>query len=251
MGNKFSLLGRKKYKLTDKITIHIPTIEEIRKTETSEQEYYQAVFLFTKTQCDIMVELDEVGKDYTQVDDYDLFVSFFGSEIQQRNIKDDIWKLLFENLDRSDIYIYKRESDNQIVFGDINQNLIIDKDIFNLLADIFRQINHQKKNDEYLKVPEEATRRYILDRAKLKRERAKKRAKNTSSGLEGCILLLVNNCNFKYNFQTVNEVTIYDFYCSFKQIFKDKEVDGILSAYFAGNVKQESLTENKLNRIIL
>ena len=35
--------------------------------------------------------------------------------------KDDIWKLLFENLDRSDIYIYKRESDNQIVFGDINQ----------------------------------------------------------------------------------------------------------------------------------
>ena len=87
MGNKFSLLGRKKYKLTDKITVRIPTIEEIRKTETSEQEYYQAVFLFTKTQCDIMVELDEVGKDYTQVDDYDLFVSFFGSEIQQRNIK--------------------------------------------------------------------------------------------------------------------------------------------------------------------
>lgn len=248
---KYSLLGRSNYKLTDFITVHIPTIGEIKKTETSELEYFQAISLFTKTQCDIMVELDEVGKDYTQIDNYDIFISQFEMELKYKNIKDETWNLLFENFNRSNIIIYERYIDNQIVFGDEDRNIIIDKNIFEAIADIFRQIVFQDKNEEYLKVPEKATRKYIIERAKIKRERNKNKVKNYSSQIDGYILLLVNNCNFKYNFQTVNDVSIYDFYCSFKQIFKDKEIDGLMSAYWAGNIKPEDMTDNKLNRIIL
>lgn len=247
----FSLLGRKNYKLTDFITIHIPTIGEIRRTETSEAEYYQAIFLFTKTQCDLMVELDEMGINYTQIDNYEIFISQFGTELKHRMITDETWNLLFENFDLSNIQIYERKIDKQIVFGDKQGNIIIDKNIFESIADIFRQITFQEKNDEYLKVPEESTRKYIIERAKIKRERNKNKFKNVSSQFDGYILLLVNNCNFKYDFQTVNNVSIYDFYCSFKQIFKDKEIDGLMSAYWAGNIKSEDLTENKLNRIII
>ena len=246
---KFSLLGRKNYKLTDFITIHIPTIGEIKKTETSEIEYFLSISLFTQTQCDLMIELDDIGKDYTQIDNYDLFVSQFDMELEYKRITQETWNLLFDKFDTLTIKRY--EIDNQVVFIDENYNVIINRNIYEMLADIFRQITFQEKNDEYLKVPEEATRKYIIDRARIKRERSKNKLKNVSSQMDGYILLLVNNNNFKYNFQTVNEVSIYDFYCSFRQIFKDKEIDGLLSAYWAGNIKPEDLTDNKLNRMIL
>ena len=248
--SNFSLLGRHSYKLTDFITIHIPTIGEIRKTETSELEYCQAVYYFIRTQCDLIVDLYENGIDYRKIDNYELFIYFFSAEIQQLNIPDKIWSMIFENLDRSEIVI-NVSKDNQIVFCDKNNNLLIDKDIFEKIADILRQINFKEKNVDYLKVPTESGYKYIVDRMKLKRERLKKENKNTSSELDAYILLLVNNQNFKYNFQTVNSVSVYDFYCSLKQIYKDKEVDGLLSAYFYGNLKSEDLTENKLKRTII
>ena len=170
-------------------------------------------------------------------------------ELEYKRITQEIWNLLFDKFDTLNIKRY--EIDNQVVFIDKNYNVIINRNIYEMLADIFRQITFQEKNDEYLKVPEEATRKYIIDRARIKRERSKNKLKNVSSQMDGYILLLVNNNNFKYNFQTVNEVSIYDFYCSFRQIFKDKEIDGLLSAYWAGNIKPEDLTDNKLNRMIL
>lgn len=248
---EFSLLGRNNYKLTDFITIHIPTIGEIKKTEISELEYCQSVYFFTRTQCDLIVELYENGVDYRKINNYELFASFFNTEIQNQSIPNEIWSLMFENLDRSEIVTSIRKKDNKIVFCNKNGDLIIDEDIYEKIANIFRQINLKEKNTEYLKVPTDAGYKYIIDRMKLKHERMKRDKKNISSELDGYILLLVNNHNFKYNFQTVNDITIYDFYCSFKQIYKDKEVDGLLSAYFYGHVKAEDLTENKLNRIII
>ena len=248
---EFSLLGRSNYKLTDFITIHIPKISEIRRTETSELEYCQAVYFFTRTQCDLIVELYENGVDYRKINNYELFVSFFNTEIQNLNISNETWSLMFENLDRSEIVMNIKTADNQIVFCNKNGDLIIDEVIFEKIATIFRQINSKEKNTEYLKVPTEAGYKYIIDRMKIKRERMKRDKRNISSELDGYILLMVNNCNFKYNFQTINDISIYDFYCSFKQIYKDKEVDGLLSAYLYGNVKSEDLTENKLNRIII
>jgi len=251
---KFSTLSRHSYKLTDYITIHIPTIGEIRETETSELEYLYAVSIFTRTQCDYMVELFDIGQDYTQVDNYDLFIKIFCDAMkseQSKTILERTWKLLFENVDISNLYTYNSATDNQLVIVDKNGNVLIDRDIYEKLADLFRQITFSIKNDENLKVPEEETKKYIIKRAREKRERNKNKQRNTSSQLDGVILLLVSNKNFKYNFETVKDVTIYDFYCSYRQIFKDKEIDGLLSGYWAGNLKVEALTDDKTNRMIL
>ena len=108
---------------------------------------------------------------------------------------------------------------------------------------------------EYYKVPEEETRRYIIDRARLKQKRAlereKRYGKKTSSALDGVILLLVNNHNFKYNFETVGQITIYDLYACLRQIYSDREIDGLMSGYWSGNVDLKKVDSSKLNRIIL
>lgn len=117
-------------------------------------------------------------------------------------------------------------------------------------------ILHAEKNREYRKVPEKETRDYILDRAKKKREREKARLQNkqdskSSSALDGVILFLVNNCNFKYNFETVKNITLYDLYASYKQINKNAEIDNIMSGYYFGTVDLKKIGDSKLQRIII
>ena len=62
MNNKFSLLNRKEYPLTDNLIVHIPLVSEIRSSYQDELEYYKLVSVFIKTPCDAMVELDDIEK---------------------------------------------------------------------------------------------------------------------------------------------------------------------------------------------
>lgn len=254
MNNKFSLLGRKEYQLTDKLTIHIPLVSEIRSSYQDELEYYKLVSVFIKTPCDAMVELDDIGVDYTQVKEYELFILLMTSLLNRKEeINPKHWKMIFPYIDINKINIVL--ANDEFVVVDSGNNVLIDKNIYTSLSDLLRQIISSEKNMEYYKVPEEETRRYIIDRARLKQKRALERelrnGKKSSSVLDGVILLLVNNCNFKYNFETIGQITIYDLYACLRQIYSDREIDGLMSGYWSGNVDLKKVDSSKLNRIIL
>lgn len=252
--SKFSLLGKKEYKLTDNLIIHIPLISEIRNCFEDELLYFQLVSVFTSTPCDNMVELDDIGIDYTTVSEYWLFAMKFSrllSNLEIVNLKH--WHMIFPYLNIGDLSINIQNDIVTVI--DKDNNIIIDENIYLKLADLLRQMLNISKNMEYYKVPEEETRRYIIDRQRLKRkrqlERSVKQGETMSSSLDGVILLLVNNSNFKYNFETVESLTIYDLYACLKQIYTDREVDGIMSGYWSGNVDLKKINDSKLNRIIL
>lgn len=252
--SKFSLLGKKEYKLTDNLIIHIPLISEIRNCFEDELLYFQLVSVFTSTPCDAMVELDDAGVDYTTVSEYGFFIAKITTLINNSNsVSLPHWRMIFPYIDVHDLSI--DESDGISVVVDNKKNVIINEKIYLRLADLLRQMLNISKNMEYYKVPEEETRRYIIDRQRLKRkrqlERSVKQGETMSSSLDGVILLLVNNSNFKYNFETVESLTIYDLYACLKQIYTDREVDGIMSGYWSGNVDLKKINDSKLNRIIL
>ena len=105
MKKKFSLLGRTEYQLTDKLTIHIPLISELRSSYEIETEYYKLISLFVKTPCDAMVELDDIGIDYTQVKEYDLFIMLFSGLLSSKqDINLNIWKMILTKLKFKTIY---------------------------------------------------------------------------------------------------------------------------------------------------
>lgn len=254
MNNKFSLLGRTEYKLTDRLIIHIPLVSEIRDSYQDEIEYYRLISIFIRTPCDAMVELDDIGIDYTKVKEYELFVMTMLEILNSKNLIDSrYWNMIFPYIDMSELRIDVRNEECIII--NTQGEVIIDEKIYLQLADLLRQIISADKNMEYYKVPEEETRRYIIDRQRLKQkrvlERQAKNGKKTSSVLDGVILLLVNNCNFKYNFATVGEITIYDLYACLHQIYSDREIDGLMTGYWSGNVDLKKVDSSKLNRIIL
>ena len=72
-----SLLDKHKFVVNNQITVHIPTIKEIRGdspilfgTDKDEADFYSLVNLFSATSSDIMVELDEMGIDFTTWSDF-------------------------------------------------------------------------------------------------------------------------------------------------------------------------------------
>lgn len=253
MATKFSLLGRKEYKLTEHLIVHIPTVAEIRNTIDDEMEYYSLVSNFIKTPCDLIVELDDIHLDWTQVDEYDLFLMLFKGILMDKHLNKKYWNMIFPYINIDELVLLQKQNGTVVV--NRNNDLIINKSIYLQLSDLLRQIINVEKNMEYYKVPEIETRKYIIKRQRLKRERElereKRNGKKSSSILDGVILLLVNNCNFKYNFQTVGEITLYDLYACLRQIYSDREIDGLMSGFWAGNVDLNKIDNSKLNRIIL
>ena len=253
--SKYSLLSRNEYSLTDELTIHIPTLAEIRNNQKTESEYYNFISIFIRTPCDAMIELDDMGIDYTQTKEYDLFLMMFFSFLQDKQEKDKkYWNMVFPYLNLDEIAI--TEKDEKFVIVGANGKLLIDENIYLRLSDLIREFLNFEKNMEYYKVPEIETRKYIIERQRIKRNRELERLKRNGnkkspSVLDGVILFLVNNCNFKYDFKTVNELTIYNFWASYRQITKNEEINGLMSGYWAGNVNLKKIDKTILNKIIL
>lgn len=262
---KFNLLNKKQYKFNDLITVNIPLVGDVWGEDRDisvERGYYQTASLFIQTPTDLMLELKKVGIYWTDVTDYEVFTMFLLSllaEIQSGEGADEIikrWESVFPDLDCTDIWT-KSNGDNQnLIFVNGKDQVIFNKQIYKQLSDLLCCILHTERNREYTKVPEKDTRDYILDRAKKKRDRELARLNNkqegkSSSVLDGVILFLVNNCNFKYDFETVKNITLYDLYASYKQINKNAEIDNIMSGYYFGTVDLKKIGDSKLQRIII
>jgi len=230
---EFNLLGRKNYRISDKITVHIPLVGELEKPET-ESEYMKLISVFVNTPCDMMAELDDCGIDYTQISEYDLFEMLFSALIHSGKLLK--WKLLFEKPDFDEIII--------------NPEIIMNQETYFRISNLIRRIFFMEKNMQYYNVPEPETRKYIISRQRQKNKRMALHKKDNGF-LDRIILMLVNNRNFKYNFESVSKISVYDLYASFRQIFKNIEVDGLMNGYYAGNIDISKVSSDALNRFIL
>ena len=134
MANNFSLIGRKEYQLTDKLTIHIPLISELRSSFDDEMEYFKLVSNFIKTPCDVMVELDDIGIDYTQVKEYELFILSMMSLLNNKNeISSKHFKIIFPYSYINNFNLTLKN--NYYVIFDNDNNVLININIYMSLAD--------------------------------------------------------------------------------------------------------------------
>ena len=74
------------HKINDLITIRIPKVDEIWGSENShEKEYLAMASLFIQTPTDMMIELDAMGLDWTEISEYDLFVITMSAFLANKN----------------------------------------------------------------------------------------------------------------------------------------------------------------------
>lgn len=229
MENKKSWLNLSSIDIIPNLSIRIPTVGEILEDEFA---YYSIVSSLTATPFQYMVQLDDMGVDYTKITDYDLFRMLFPFYI-----KSDL-SMIFGDLDTSDFSIYiDKNSSNELIHSPKN-NIIIDELIYNDLTETIRKINSFNKIKS--KPGNEAARKYLLEKERRKQKRNKN--KKPEPYLEKLVTALVNTAEFPYNYDSCMNLSIYRFNQSFKQIQHKIAFDNTMVGVYAGTVDTSKLS---------
>lgn len=252
MSAKISLLGRKSYKISDKVIVNIPTVRLVRGDNAEDEEnFWSEAGLFSISADDIALDLEKIGIDFTAVSDYSVFMMLYSAR------KSDMPKggavdLLFEGFNLWELELVQTE--NEYVFMDSDGNVIIDEDIYNRLSDVITLITGHEK-PKRMKFGNNFARQRWLKKVKRKKEIETEKRKNSNGKsfggvLDGIILRLVCNANFPYNFETINDVTLYDLIYSLKQIEKDISVSDLMQGRLVGD-DLKKYSDKQLSRYVL
>ena len=223
------MLYERKHRINDFISINIPLVGEVLDNEDT---YNEVVSTIIGTPYDMMVQLDDAGIDFTKINDFELFCLLFS------NLQNLDTSLVFGDLDLRGFKTAVSEQNGNIVLWDETSGATIDLAIHHQIASTVRNI---LKIERKTKRPgNEEARKYMIERARVKQKRMRRRNANKSQ-LEDFILALVNTQEFKYDFETVRNMTIYQFYASFHQITHKIKFDNSMIGYYAGTIKFEDL----------
>ena len=230
-----SILFRRLYDINDHISVVIPTVRDVL---ANEDAYYELVTMFTAMPFDLMVMLDDAGIDFTQINEYELFLILF-KEIRQRDLS-----MIFADLDLSRCDMAMKSDTKEVVIADKQTgDVIIDRLIHAQIANAIRKINNLEKN---LRRPaNEEARKYELEKARKKLKR-RMRSKPESQ-LEPLIISMVNTEQFKYDFDTVQNLTIYQFNESVKQVVRKVNYDNRMYGVYSGTINAKELSQDDLN----
>lgn len=232
-----NLLFKRDYKINDNIKIVIPTVGEVL---DNEDEYYSLITMFTAMPIDMMVQLDDIGLDFTEINEYQLFLLLFGV------IKEADTSLIFGDLNLSSFEKAINTVNNEIILVDKKTDVRIDRALYGQIASVLRKINHIDR--DYRKPANEEAKSYMISRAREKQKRQRNRT--VDSQLERLIVALVNTSEFGYGYEGVKDLTIYQFNQSLWQVIHKIDYDNRMHGIYAGTVNAKELSQDDLTWLI-
>ena len=124
--------------------------------------------------------------------------------------------------------------------------LRIDKFIYEQIADGIRKINIMKKDNR--RPGNEAAKKYLIEKEKrYKRRHAKDK---NDPYLETLVVALVNKQEFPYDYESVMDLSIYNFQRSLEQIQHTVNFDKVMIGVYAGTVDTSKMTDKSILNFI-
>lgn len=229
-----SLLYQTDVPVNEWLRIRIPTVGEIIDRE---DEYYGMVSVITAMPIDMMVQLDDIGIDFTDITEWDLFLLLF-SHLAEQNTD-----LVFGDLNLTGFRPMINPQNGLVVLRDDSTGACIDRSVHSRMAGVLRKIHHLEKNRK--KPGNDEAKAYMLERARIKMRRNKNRTQ--PSQLEELIIAMVNTEQFRYGYAEVRDLTIYQFNESVRQIIHKVDYDNRMHGVYAGTVSSKDLSQDDLN----
>lgn len=232
------LLYADRFDINDKISIHIPTVGEVL---DHEDQYYEVVYSIIATPYDLMVQLDDNGIDFTKINAFELFCLLFGQ------IREMDTSLVFGDLDLKKFSVAVNNQNGEYVLRDEEDDITIDRAIHGQICACLRKILNIPKTEK--QPGNEEGRIYMLEKARKKAKR-KQRKKQSDSQIEDLIIALVNSAEFPYDYASVRDISIYQFYASLKQIVHKVKFDKTMIGVYAGTVSIDKLGTDERSWIL-
>lgn len=273
MVNEKNLLQTDKIIITPDIRIKIPTVKEILENEIL---YYNITYVFTATPFQCMVQLDDMGIDYTTIDEWQLFTGNFLSYVHSiTQLKQTIYTIeqqikqihyektlsqkkqelnqykqtfddfnisinyIFDNLQMEGFKLCHDDITNEDILFNYNTDVRINKQTYLLIAEFIRKINLYK-HVKY-KPANENAKKYLIEK---ERRKLKRNKNHNKPYLEKLIISLVNTSEFPYNYKDCMNLSIYQFNQSLRQIQHKIAFDNTMIGVYAGTINIKDM-ENK------
>lgn len=185
--------------INDKISVYIPTIGDI--VEFGEREYYGMVHTLTCIPSDMKSQLDDLGIDYMEISDFNLFI------LLSKSLPQKTTRLILGDLDLSKFVPYVNKSNNETVLYDVENDIVIDRLIYTKIVNYIRKVHNIKPKVE--RAANKTTRRILIQ---LDRDRINK-SKNEpyKSQLKTLISAMMRYPGFKYKKNELKECGLYEF----------------------------------------
>lgn len=222
--------------ICDGIEIKIPSVREVLEHEN---EYYGMVTLLTAMPIDLMCQLDDMGIDFAQITEYELFLIMF-PVLQQSDTS-----LIFGDLDLSKFQMAISDT-NKVVLYNQETGMVIDRGVQQRISYVLRRIHGLKKNTK--KPGNEEAKEFMLERARKKMKRRNNQI--SDSQLEPLIVSLVCTKEFKYDFESTKDLSIYQFNLCVKQVINKIEYDNRMVGVYTGNIDAKSLQNKDLTWLL-
>lgn len=215
------------FAVNESITIHHPTLNEI--CQYGEREYYNMVYTLCSVGADLKWQLEDIGIDYTQISDFELFYAVLAKALPTSKTGILLGNVI--DFSRMKLVFHTGLQENVLIqILEDGSCLQIDRYVYASIVNIIRKMHRIKRNDE---LPgNEATRQILIEDARDAYEANKNNP--DKSYLLPLISAMVNSEGFKHNETTVFDMKIYAFMDSVARISKIKNAELLLSSGYSG-----------------
>ncbi|WP_249312018.1 hypothetical protein [Congzhengia minquanensis] len=227
--DEFKIYRGYDYKISDHITIHQATLNEI--CDFGEQDYYNMLYNLTATPQTMKVQLWDMGVDYTKISAWQLFYGMLFKLFPK-----DKTSILFGNLDFQRFEVIQRKSDDSFfLYQKVETHsgideIVIDEFTYNIITDYLRQAHYIEKDE---RVPaNETTKMVLIEDAREDQEM--NRNKKYHSRLKNLVSAMINCEGFKYSHSQVWDMKINAFMDSVRRISKIKNANLLLQSGYSG-----------------
>ena len=237
--DKAKVIRGKEIVINDFISIYQHSIGEI--VDFGEQRFFTTFHTMCSAPWDMPAMLDELGIDFMKITDWEMFVmlrSLFPKESTSMLLGDLDLTSFEPKVRNKEVPIVEseetseqQEPEQEIILEDL-QGHIIDENIYRvLIAYISEIINFQHKN----KKPGNRTTAKILIEEDIKeRKRNEEKNKPYESFIYDSVISLVNTEELSYDYETIFDLTLYQFTKSLIQIQGKKTAMALLQGSMSG-----------------
>lgn len=223
------------YKVTDKITIHPPSVLSIIKF--GEQEYFSALHALTCIPSDMKYTLFKQGIDYEEISDYDLFLSLANALPQHST------SLLFGDLDFSAMKRYHDLETDDDCLCNVDLEIKIDKLVYTKIVKYLRTMH-----DIHPKIEHAATKtvkRILIEEDQARVEKSLK--EDYKSTLIPMISAMMRYPGFKYKSDELDRCSIYEFMDTIKGAQIYVSTTALLTGSYSGMIDTSKIPKKDFN----
>lgn len=221
------------YVINDNITILQPTIKQI--AEFGERDFFSVVHTITAIPSDMKASLDDMGLDWMEVEDFELFMMLV------QTLTPDRTRLLFGDLDFSKLRPFRNNENGDIVLADKETGVLIDKMIYLRIVSYLRKAFNITPKIE--RAANKMTKKILIE------EDRNKMQQNKDKPFKSFLLPMISSVKVKqgYTKDYVLNMGYVEFMNDIARLQVIHNADHLLSACYAGTIDMKKINKSELN----